>query len=492
MRRNCRRSRFARLWVRTVALLLMALLVGNMLGTAEEASDSILNAAVLEIEKYLTGGEVDLSSLLSALDGVPGKGNLLYAYVEVLWALEEENYSLAVMRADLLLGNEGFDAFLSSVGSGLLGTAADLRNYAHARQQEANGIITGAIESYRACLTFFDSRRRESNIVEAVLQDAYQRAESHIEAEEYYEAYLLLIQLEAYGYSYSAELTAWIEANAPEAASRAARSGVDPANPDSIPEAFRLFPSVNSARPNAPVPTEAPVEAIPGNILRFGLYEQDNDDANGPELIEWVVLEVDKTENRVLVISKYGLDARPFDPDSKDQYGNSLYPGWADSNLREWLNEEFYRQAFTEGEQSRIKAMKVVTHDSDQVWGKGAYVFTGKDKKSFDKNARIDGGPDTRDKLFVLSHDEAEAYFDSADKRMAAPTAYAISHGAWQSGDYSTAEGKGCCWWWLRSPGSSSEDASYVIDDGEIYSDLVTNNDGAVRPAMWVDLALFA
>lgn len=91
----------------------------------------------------------------------------------------------------------------------------------------------------------------------------------------------------------------------------------------------------------------------------------------------------------------------------------------------------------------------------------------------------------------MLSRDEAERYFERANDRSSSPTAYAIAHGAWISDSYKDENGSGYGWWWLRSPGSSAEDAAYVTDDGGIYSDLVSNTDGAVRPAMWIDLALF-
>ena len=46
-----------------------------------------------------------------------------------------------------------------------------------------------------------------------------------------------------------------------------------------------------------------------GDYVTFGMYEQDNDKSNGAEAIEWQVL--DKKDGKVLLLSKYALDAKP-------------------------------------------------------------------------------------------------------------------------------------------------------------------------------------
>ena len=45
-------------------------------------------------------------------------------------------------------------------------------------------------------------------------------------------------------------------------------------------------------------------------ILAFGKYEQDNNPDNGPEEIEWIVLE--EQDGNLLLLSRYGLDAVPY------------------------------------------------------------------------------------------------------------------------------------------------------------------------------------
>ena len=82
--------------------------------------------------------------------------------------------------------------------------------------------------------------------------------------------------------------------------------------------------------------------------------------------------------------------------------------------------------------------------------------------------------------------------YNGTDKMKAVPTKYAVAQGAYQyDGSHSNRmlNGTGCCWWWLRSPGSSSYGASYVYDDGRLYLDFcVSSTSGSVRPAFWLNL----
>ena len=91
-----------------------------------------------------------------------------------------------------------------------------------------------------------------------------------------------------------------------------------------------------------------------GDVVTFGHYEQDNNLDNGPEAIEWIVL--DMQEGKALLLSKYGLDAIPYNT----EYVNIT---WEQCTLRTWLNQDFLKTAFDEKEQSAILttlAFKVV------------------------------------------------------------------------------------------------------------------------------------
>ena len=101
-----------------------------------------------------------------------------------------------------------------------------------------------------------------------------------------------------------------------------------------------------------------------------------------------------------------------------------------------------------------------------------------------DKNLSYSTSPgnNTIDKIFLLSIPEVTKYFTTDSARYCTPTAYAKAQGAYTRSNN--------CWWWLRTPGSSSYYASYVYTDGSIlyFGDLVHNERDAVRPAMWINL----
>ena len=196
-----------------------------------------------------------------------------------------------------------------------------------------------------------------------------------------------------------------------------------------------------------------------GDIIEFGAYEQDNDTSNGKEPIEWLVLERDG--NKILVISKYALDAQPY-----DTYEDVT---WETCTLRMWLNGIFLYATFSETEQSMIQTTEV----------------------SADKNPdySTDQGNATKDKIFLLSINEANEYFASDEARMCVPTAYAKANGAWITGDYK-ADGEATCRWWLRSPGDYQDFAAIVCCDGVVCAGGIYCSSGldCVRPAMWIDL----
>ena len=216
-------------------------------------------------------------------------------------------------------------------------------------------------------------------------------------------------------------------------------------------------PAPTPAATPVPTPECSTSEQLPGaavgDIVTFGHYEQDNDTSNGKEAIEWQVLAVDG--DKILVISRYGLDTHRFD--------ENYYLGWNKSEMRSWLNSTFLNEAFTAEEQARIVTTTVSTPS-----------YRGKP-----------GGSDVEDKIWLLSREEVSSYFTSEGDRKTLPTEYAVARGAYQSDKLIGAE---YCWWWLRSPGLEWSDASIVNSAGVLSISAVKNGIGVVRPAMWVSL----
>ena len=197
-------------------------------------------------------------------------------------------------------------------------------------------------------------------------------------------------------------------------------------------------------------------ETAVGSYIYFGSYEQDNNASNGKEEIEWQVLA--KEGNKALLISKYALDCKPY---------NKTYTSvtWETCTLRTWLNNDFITSAFTSIEKSIIPTVTV----------------------SADKNPNYSTNPGnaTQDKVFLLSINEATKYFTTSTTRQCKPTAYAKAQGAYVNSS------NGNCWWWLRSPGSNQYAASIVLNGGDVtyYGHSVSNDNDAVRPALWIDIS---
>ena len=191
-----------------------------------------------------------------------------------------------------------------------------------------------------------------------------------------------------------------------------------------------------------------------GDYVLFGSYEQDNNLSNGKEEIEWLVLET--TGKKVLVVSKYALDSKPYNTFQTDIT-------WETCSLRKWLNDTFLNDAFRKKEQAVILKATVSADENP--------------------NHKIKAGNQTKDKIFLLGIVEAEKYFASDDERQCKPTKYAVANGAHFN------EENGNCWWWLRTPGKQQKYTTGIFSGGDIrISGYDVNMNEAVRPAMWIDI----
>jgi hypothetical protein len=194
-----------------------------------------------------------------------------------------------------------------------------------------------------------------------------------------------------------------------------------------------------------------------GDTVVFGAYEQDADESNGAEDIEWLVL--DKAEDRVLLISKYILDKKPYNEEKENVT-------WEKCSLREWLNNDFYESAFNQDEKNII-------------------AVTNLENKG---NGETKGGKDTDDRIFLLSMYEVKNYLPTAEERACIRTSYAVN----QSENLDMTGG---CTWWLRTPGTSQVYASMVTTEGYIAGkedSYLAGGDvscaAGVRPALWINL----
>ena len=226
-----------------------------------------------------------------------------------------------------------------------------------------------------------------------------------------------------------------------------------------------------------------------GDIITFGNYEQDGNLDNGKEDLEWQVLSVE--DGNILVISKYALDAKQY-------FNANTYGTWETSFLREWLNNDFYNNAFSENEKKQIPST-ILENKDNSYWA-------------------MSGGNNTTDKVFCLSVEEIEMYFGDYSlyypqrhhgfnqKLICAPTQYAINNGASyvditleeynddlkSYGYTSDVVGTRGCWWWLRTPGHYSSGSCTVGSYGHAGEDcysLIAGDICAVRPAIYINLS---
>ena len=182
------------------------------------------------------------------------------------------------------------------------------------------------------------------------------------------------------------------------------------------------------------------------------------------EPVKWRVLETDGST--AMLLSDVALDDQMYNTEYKDTT-------WETSTIRSWLNgygagdnqesmdyssRNFIDSAFSKAEQDAIADTNVANDDNI--------------------NYGTEGGNDTSDKLFLLSEKEActetaavHGFASSGSKcdeaRRCKSSDYAKAMGVYSS----TSEGyKGNCYWWLRSPGASGDNAIFVSSDGNIYS----------------------
>ena len=186
-----------------------------------------------------------------------------------------------------------------------------------------------------------------------------------------------------------------------------------------------------------------------GDYVKFGSYPQTSNGDIQP--IEWQVLSIENC--KMLVISRYGLDVKRFDGSSNE---------WKNSEIRNWLNGDFYNKAFTD-----------------------------QDKKYINLSNLSDVG--TSDNVFLLSKEEAEKYFANDTARQCKATDYAVKNGAWV-GSGSWLDGgvsrKGYSKWWLRSPFPNLRDFAYFLSFGGCLGSCshVSNVYSLARSALYINL----
>ena len=222
-----------------------------------------------------------------------------------------------------------------------------------------------------------------------------------------------------------------------------------------------------------------------GDIVQMGTYEQDGD-AETEDPICWDVL--DKDGDAVLLISHDVIAYQRFSDSRKCVI-------WEDSQIRTWLNQEFYAEAFDETEQASIRE---TTLENPSTVGFAAHV-----DPSGDVQVR-ESRPDTKDKIFLLSWKEAEQYYGNRltdasvlgrrpsravlQKRKAIFTDLIIEElPAMYPYSRHLPDGTERLPWMLRSTGMKDYTILVIGYEGKWDQDYPDSYNG-VRPVMWVNV----
>lgn len=231
--------------------------------------------------------------------------------------------------------------------------------------------------------------------------------------------------------------------------------------------------------------TVALKDAEIGDIVQMGTYEQDGD-LETEDPICWDVL--DKDGDAMLLISHDVIAYQRFSDSAKCVI-------WEDSQIRSWLNEEFYAEAFDEAEQASIRE---TTLENPSTVGFAAHV-----DPSGDVQVR-ESRPDTKDKIFLLNWKEAEQYYGNRltdasilgrrpsrvvlQKREAIFTDIIIEElPAMYPYSRHLADGTERLPWMLRSTGMKDYNILVIGYEGKWDQDYPDSYNG-VRPAMWVNV----
>lgn len=230
-------------------------------------------------------------------------------------------------------------------------------------------------------------------------------------------------------------------------------------------------------------PASGSQELTVWDCVWFGNYWQEDTNGDGvadqndaKQPIKWRVLSVDGDD--AFLLADKNLDCRPYNVTDRGVT-------WETCTMRSWLNgygleeniegrdyssnNSFLANAFSAEEQSAIQITNVVNNDVHDA----------------------EGGNDTQDKVYLLSLDEVtnpvyrfSPNVDQKDEnRRTENTGYARAQGA------DGVDGRG--YWWLRSPGITSNYAASVYYSGHVrrYGILVHSDDVVVRPALHLNLS---
>ena len=157
------------------------------------------------------------------------------------------------------------------------------------------------------------------------------------------------------------------------------------------------------------------------------------------EPISWTLLSENKSDGTAFIYCDMIIDSREYyitDGSIRNINGEAIYPNnYANSTIREWLNECFFDIAFDDREKEIILASTVENRDESTGYGNNPYACE-----------------NTCDKVLLLSYGEAiksNYGLNSTQFRQKVSTDYARAQGVYTD---TSSRYVGNSQWWLRSP----------------------------------------
>lgn len=186
--------------------------------------------------------------------------------------------------------------------------------------------------------------------------------------------------------------------------------------------------------------------------IKFGKYN-DSD-------IEWIVLDKDNT--RAILMTKYIIDFKRFD--------NKNECNWEKSEIRKWLNSDFYSSSFSDEEQFCIEPVQLNNYYSNSFYSDVNYWYNQPQSV-------------TTDRVFLLAQNEHIFYGGAESTKFASASLDSIN----------MEDIEGFFWERTKDDGLSSRTAMIITDKGNkfnqdnpFYRNIKSTDCAGVRPIICV------
>lgn len=197
-----------------------------------------------------------------------------------------------------------------------------------------------------------------------------------------------------------------------------------------------------------------------GDEISFGKFDENLNEKDGEENLHWIL--IDSYGGELLFLSRDIIEARPYHSKAFAEIT------WKDSEIRSYLNGEFYNTVFSQSEKDLISLSENKNEDQSVVG--------------------TEGGEVTFDKVFLLSEIEYGVYVNDDYTRdyfgKAFPSERAKAAKIMMNEE-------GFAPWWLRSPGVYPYSAQFVTFDGNLHVSgayIDNPNNYGLRPAIRIRL----